>query len=471
VLGLPRFGGPSGVGLVFDMAIFPRRVVQRILNENAAFLSREQMENHVFRLNGGDRDPLAAEWEVVVLNAFSKRGVVKHEEKSEGSSKVDLSFYLNESNVVEFIAEIRAVSDDGLHKENPVAEFQRQLNQRLRKRGVKEGGFHLEIASLDRIPQLDRKLKLALPKKGDIGEFINKELGPFFDQITSQSSRPHTIVLDRPDLALKITFAPNARFVFSHYPAYTAAYHRKRNPVSQALEDKADQLKWTNYSGPRGIILCDGSCNLMQPGPHQGVSFSLSQLVERFLGSNRSVSFVLALVAVEVPTNSPRNVESRIVGTLFINPNARNPVSRESEQILRTIDENFAKPVRCATTAQHLLRRNQPQVGLSHIGGYCMQSLEIKVSSRSLVSLMAGKPAPNWPITKEPTVGEFHPGATEFFKRHLEKGRTIQLIRLERDDNFDDDWVVITFSPPDPALSPYVVPDRGTSSFPQATSL
>ena len=86
-----------------------------------------------------------------------------------------------------------------------------------------------------------------------------------------------------------------------------------------------------------------------------------------------------------------------------------------------------------------------------------MQSTEIKIPSRSFVSLMAGNPAPNWPFNKEPTVGEFHPDVTKFFKRHLEQGRTIQSIRLEREPDLDDDWIVVTFVPPDPALSAFTV--------------
>jgi len=303
------------------MAIFSRRVLQRILGENALFLSRQQLENHVHRLNQGDaKDRLATEWEVVILNAFSKRGIVKHEENFGGSSNVDVSFYLEGSNTAELIADIRSVSDEGLHNENPVSEFHRQLTHRLRKRGVKNGGIHIEVASLDRIPKRHTKLKLALPKKGEIGDFINKELSAFFHYIASQPSHPHTIVVDRPHVALKITFDPNARFVFSNYPAYTAAYHVENNPVSGALKGKVPQLKKSGFPGPRGMLLCDGSCSLLQPTTHQAVSFSLPQLVNRFLSSNRSVSFVLALTAVEVPVNSRGKDVSRVVQQLFINP-------------------------------------------------------------------------------------------------------------------------------------------------------
>jgi hypothetical protein len=51
------------------MAIFCRRTLQRLINENATFLTRKQLVSHVNKLNDGD---LSAEWEVVLLNVFSK---------------------------------------------------------------------------------------------------------------------------------------------------------------------------------------------------------------------------------------------------------------------------------------------------------------------------------------------------------------------------------------------------------------
>ncbi len=61
------------------MAIFPRRIIQRMLNKNAEFLTKEQIDQHVLRLNGKGFQVIETEWEVAVLNAFSKIGRVQHE--------------------------------------------------------------------------------------------------------------------------------------------------------------------------------------------------------------------------------------------------------------------------------------------------------------------------------------------------------------------------------------------------------
>ena len=53
------------------MAIYSRRILQRLINENAAALSRKQVKKHVFELNRMHQTlSLAFEWEVVLLSAF-----------------------------------------------------------------------------------------------------------------------------------------------------------------------------------------------------------------------------------------------------------------------------------------------------------------------------------------------------------------------------------------------------------------
>jgi hypothetical protein len=70
------------------MAIFSRRTIQRLINENASFLTTKQIKSHVDNLNNGD---LGAEWEVVLLNVFSKLGRVEHEKNFNGK-KPDIYF-------------------------------------------------------------------------------------------------------------------------------------------------------------------------------------------------------------------------------------------------------------------------------------------------------------------------------------------------------------------------------------------
>jgi len=101
------------------MALFARRVLQRVLDENSNFLTAEQSANVVSRLNQNDEHYLALEWEQVILNAAAKCGNVEHE-RLLGSSRPDLLF---RSSDCEFIADITTASDHGFDALNPFDHF------------------------------------------------------------------------------------------------------------------------------------------------------------------------------------------------------------------------------------------------------------------------------------------------------------------------------------------------------------
>ena len=109
---------------IYRMAIFSRRTIQRLINENASFLTTKQIKSHVDNLNNGD---LGAEWEVVLLNVFSKLGRVEHEKNFNGK-KPDI-YFTSEDRSLDFLADIKTVSDEGTELKNP----EKQLDERLFK--------------------------------------------------------------------------------------------------------------------------------------------------------------------------------------------------------------------------------------------------------------------------------------------------------------------------------------------------
>lgn len=441
------------------VAIFARRVVQRVLKQSGRFLSPKQIADHVQKLNCGDaQHRLAAEWQLFVLNAFSCVGRVGHEESLGGSSRLDLVFYCRESRAPLFVADVCAISDEGLHKENPIVEFRNQLYRRIRKCGVQNGALHINVACVDRLPQRDKKLRLALPDKGEIGSFIKSELHQFIDDIVAAPLQAHRAVVNRRDVELTISFDPRATMSFTHYPEYALAYHNEQNPVSAALRRKANQSRLSGFDGIRGVVLCDAGCKMLYPTSSRGPHYSLVQLVNRFLVANKSLGFVLVVGVVEEQRLGSNAWVRRVVTQLFPNFRAHAPLSEPLKAILLSIDEHFPKPRLSAINARNLLQGNHPNSGENFVGAYVMQGSPIKIPASSFVELMAGVPPRDWPVRSKPTVGEFNPDVTSFFKRHLIKGCSIESIHIEAEPDLDDDWIVIKFGPPNPALSPYANP-------------
>lgn len=107
------------------MAIFSRRTLQRLLAENTTFLSPSQVAARMRVLNN-DREPeqaLAAEWELVLLNALSKAGRLGHEVDFGGPRRADVHFEVFDQPDISFLADITTVSDQSLHDKNPIEYF------------------------------------------------------------------------------------------------------------------------------------------------------------------------------------------------------------------------------------------------------------------------------------------------------------------------------------------------------------
>src|SRR5688500_3912164 len=99
------------------MAVFSRRNVQRMIDENASFLSEDDLVDHVNKLNRNNFQSLDTEWEVAVLNAFSKLGTVEHEKNFGGSTYPDLFFTTDDGKSV--VADVTTISDEGFEERNP----------------------------------------------------------------------------------------------------------------------------------------------------------------------------------------------------------------------------------------------------------------------------------------------------------------------------------------------------------------
>src|SRR6266480_5019706 len=113
------------------MAIFSRRILQRIINENRSFLSEDQIKKQVDGLNAMPRTlKLADEWEVVLLNAFARLGKVGHED-GKISGTCDLYFESDEDSANNLLADITTVSDHGFRKFGAFEELEREIARRL----------------------------------------------------------------------------------------------------------------------------------------------------------------------------------------------------------------------------------------------------------------------------------------------------------------------------------------------------
>jgi hypothetical protein len=287
------------------MAIYSRRTLQRLLYENAAFLSRRQLKDHVNKLNRNDlafskgQEPLLdIEWEVALLNAFSKVGTVNYESNFGGRRKPDLHFISNADPNQFFVADITALSDRGFEGQNAYNALEDELMRRVGERGLRQNSFSLNVeGNHGELYRSGPKAKLLMPGIAKFEEKIfNQKFQSFLDQIilSPNERREHRVISSEEKINLAIGYDPNQMFASGGYLVYKRINHLTDNVVYSRLLEKRDQLVDSNFKGPLAIILCDGGFDAFNSTASHS-SYSLADVIKHFLLEHTEIDFILTI--------------------------------------------------------------------------------------------------------------------------------------------------------------------------------
>lgn len=88
-----------------------------------------------------------------------------------------------------------------------------------------------------------------------------------------------------------------------------------------------------------------------------------------------------------------------------------------------------------------------------------MKGNTIKISTRALTELLAGKIEPDQ-FLREHSLKPMRDGhkTFPFFEFQLQQGNLLKNAFVEPDKHKDDDWIVLEYDGPDPATSPFRTP-------------
>lgn len=439
-----------------------------MLDENASFLTKGQLEQHVSKLNREDFQSLDTEWEVAVLNAFSKLGKVVHEPTLEGSALLDLLFtHYGGSG---FLADITSVSDEGFEEESPFKAFYVELQERLKKAGLLYKGWMLDVG--EHQVKYGERRKLALPPRAEFAkEIFNAKFKEFLRQINEHPEQSRNYTVRTEKTAMSLTYDPQRTNFMSHLGVYNAAMTKDQNPVFNALRKKAKQLKKVSYEGPRGIILCDGDSSMIHSQPHGAFEFNYNAVdaTKDFLRQNQSIDFVLLVTSIWInkgvhsfarPGEPVRKVEI----TIIANRNFDSfPTSLKES--LEKVEQHFPEPVNTPSGARETIRHGFDAKALRPLaGGIGWSHNEISISASAVLALLAGR------VTQEELFKSLgfkpwddKPHATRNLFEYVLSER-LRIVEVQVEDNkYDDSTLVFKFDGPDPATSPYVNPKAGES--------
>lgn len=423
------------------MALFSRRTLERLLNENSAFLTVEQLNNHVSRLNKGD---LSCEWEVAVLNAFSRIGKVIHEPSNFGTSaRLDLHF-VSAAGTVEFLADITTVSDAFAESENPTDYLEARLLQIKLKHSL-PGGFGFTIrGNTARDVFLKKRQETYLPRMKELERevFQTPEFKTFIKRVVANRNKADAIRIlgDNTDIDISYTLSSISS---SSFPTYKEIIDLESNPIWNALIAKYKrQLKKSGYNGLQGIILCDGDCYGLKNSMPSWYAKSAREVIQHFLRKKMKVGFVLSLFPKLARSHSGKNtVDCRFYkGVSFSDADFA-----VFDCFTKNIASLFPSPSHDSANARNRLVKGYARKGDSFSGGMMIRGNEIRVSARTVLDLLSGQ----LHAESYPSDYQIH------FARKLSEGSLIIDACVERSPEDDDDWLVFRFGEPDVAVSPF----------------
>ena len=430
------------------MAIFSRRIIQKCLDANRLILERDQTQKHINLLNQ-ENDPavvIATEWEVVIINALSKKGQVLHEKEfKNGSARPDIYFTTNN---IEFVADITTISDKSYNDNNPADYFCDCIYDYFKKIDAPHNGLSISIGNKENGPYGNKKVKLLIPDKNDIPSFIKNELRELAYSIKNNPSKLFKKIFNSKDISIHITYTPNQEFSHIDYRSYNTPYSLTKNPLLNRLKNKNEQIKKSKYEGVAGVFVCDGDCSLLNRNDSGLEEYSKERIIDYFFRNNTTLSFVIVVSIDEQynPIDGKRNI--RFKHNLYENQYSKRPSSKELKNILDLTMQILPNPQCSIINAINHMNRNKNK-GRSLYGGLELSANRIKLPSRMITEFFAGR------INYDKLNDDYKRMINEFFDRQIKSGGMIDSIDIEKCSTSDDDWVIINYNTNDPAISKY----------------
>jgi len=428
------------------MFVFSRRAVQERLHALASVLDPDQGDALAVRLNtpGGDR--LAAMWEVIFLHAFSQVGNLKVEQVLANGKRPDVAFTFPDGCSVGLVADITAVSDEGLDKENPIQQLYAEIAREARKAGLPPGGISYRTESRREPVGGGDKVFLRLPSPGEFPTFLKDHIRPFLRQAKIEGAQVAPLVIDTPKVSLSIAY-DGSQFSTGSYPSYDHATSLEANPIMNRLKGKASgQLKDIGLNALKGVIVCDADCANMRfrsTSPPQG-TFSPEAIARKFLQTNTSFDFVIfATVRSERQGFVPSEVHTLEVLLITL---AEGKKEERMKSLCLALIPHIPTPIKNITNAA--LRCREEGVGENSIGGYHMSCNHVRVSARALMDVLSGK------MSVQEWESEHKWSVNPFLMRTME-GRGIVKAELMFGGDKDDDDIEFTFGSHDAAMAPF----------------
>lgn len=434
--------------------IFTRRTIQRCLDELAE-LPRGNLDYLVAKLNKPSIARLPTMWEVVILHALRDLGRLEYERRYQTGRAPDISFH--GENGLSFVADVTCASDAGLDEANPADALSHAIEACKSRLGLPAGGTSIRIEGEHSHTTRGVRTRLSLPPRSQIADFVRIQVEPTFREQLQAGLTVLEYSVNVPGIhfAVRIDGGPNNHM---SYPSYDAPGSLKLNPLHNALKAKVSKLQ--GIGGLKGIIVCDGDCATMRPKtPASDHRFSERRILDQFLKEPSPIQFAVAISVKEDWCSwRSRPTKRELVVTFAAQRGLAEAAALE--ELFRAMVERMPLPNETPINAAR--RARVKGFGLGKHGGGVMTDRSLKISSRLLVEVLAGRRPieelyrfQGWRSIAAPQDDMTMPNP---FERWLSEGRLPVEMNVEPDPEGTDDWIEFKFGDPDPAVSRFRVP-------------
>lgn len=365
--------------------IFSRLYIQECLNQIRELSS--DMKHTLRQLNSNDgNNVIAAMWEVVVSAELLKLGKIELEKCFKGEYQVDKKpDILFSNNEIEFLADIKCVSDQDKHKNNPVNELRKLMDNRLLELGFSNFSYHIEIKDTVKSNRYGPQIELKIPKNI---EFL------FHKSIKSQLNKDQLKYkfrnLENYDgLCFELEIKFNAQFSSSHHTNYTVSKDERATTLYTKLEKNKKQIDF--FGGYKGFIICDADYALFQ---HKNYSdreryATFKSTCVKYLREKDKIDFIIG-IWISTNKNNYSDVAYKVNYEVICLHN--DEVKEKLNIIFSNVVKSFPEVIRTPLNSKKLISFNK--YGNGSIG--CKESLDHEgtiygFSTREIQAILAGE--------------------------------------------------------------------------------
>ena len=433
------------------MPIFTNRILAKLLKElpNLPDSKAAELKARLSSAIDGDHR-ISAEWEIVVFSCLSKIGNLDFFEDVEGSRSVDVIFTSRDTGERVQI-EITAISDNGLHSQNPINIFSKRLSKLSAKLQPKaHGALDFRIGHV----KTGDKLVLGIPLEKDMDIFFSSaEMKEFLKRISANPEIEHRFEFAYRGSSSCLIFRPGKTTSSGGYIAHDVILDLQKNHIVNRLKKKANQIREGNVALPAIVILCDGNCRALHTDGFHGMHPSVDQIIHTFLngrphwqsgqfvlqkGINQSSSRINAVVVLAVKEKREVLFHSR-------NKYTEGKYYLATEEVQHKINPNLVEKVARSFIAlprpstSPLNARREYRYPEKYGGGSIQGSnMAVRISLLALQGLLGGT------ISHAEFIRD-HGMLSDQIMNAIKRGQMISKLEVEYCPDDDDDWVAIEF--------------------------